>query len=114
MILDGCPMFVPAYMGRKRNSSNAFTPCATTLTWRRASSERRLGRMPQTRRSVLLVPLAVGEADQLKLHAPRRKKINPRLPRIGSGSSDGGLAQKPNTLGGKISHCGIEIIYIES
>jgi hypothetical protein len=25
-VLDGCPMFAPAYMGRKRIFSNAFTP----------------------------------------------------------------------------------------
>jgi hypothetical protein len=29
MVLDGCPMFAPAYMGWKRYFSSAFTPCAT-------------------------------------------------------------------------------------
>ena len=34
--LDGCPMFAPAYMGRKRFFSNAFAPYVTNCTRSRA------------------------------------------------------------------------------
>jgi hypothetical protein len=36
LVLDGCPMFAPAYMGRKRIVSNAFTPCKGILALRRS------------------------------------------------------------------------------
>jgi len=114
MVLDECPMFASAYMGHPSREEGLVLSSDHNVWIAGRSSSRGVSRMPQAGLGVFFVPFSIRITDQLKLHSPRREKVNPRLPRVGPGGSDSWLAQKLNTLGGKISHCGIEIIDIKS
>jgi len=70
--------------------------------------------MPQAEFGVLFVALSIRKADELKLHSPWRKKVNPGLAGIWPDRPDRRLTQQPDPLFGKVGNCRIEIINIES
>ena len=62
---------------------------------------------------MLLISLAVGKADQLELHSPRRQKIDPSLTLTRPFRSNGSLAKKSYILAPKITLRRVEVIYIK-
>jgi hypothetical protein len=70
--------------------------------------------MPQAEFGVLFVALSIRKADELKLHSPWRKKVNPGLAGIWPNRPDCRRTQEPDPLFGKVGNCRIEIINIES
>ena len=70
--------------------------------------------MPQAEFGVLFVALSIRKADELKLHSPWRKKINPGLSGIWPNRPDCRRTQETDPLLGKVGNCRIEIINIES
>ena len=70
--------------------------------------------MPQAEFGVLFVTLSIRKADELKLHSPWRKKVDPGLSCIWPNRPEGRRTQEPHPLFGKVGNCRIEIINIES
>jgi len=70
--------------------------------------------MPQTEFGVLFVTLSIRKADELKLHSPWRKKVNPGLAGIRPNGPEGRRTQEPDPLFGKVGNCRIEIINVKS
>src|SRR5690606_2697436 len=95
-----------------RSSSATRAPVTPSRTWGWVMSVRRMIRIPQQHLGVGFVGLAVGEADQLELHAPRAQKVHPALALAGV-SADGRLAEDLNALGVQVRDGAVEIVDIE-
>src|SRR5262245_13095512 len=76
------------------------------------ASQRRVVRIPQEHVGIRFVCLALGEAHQLELHAPRAEKVHPSLTLAGV-SAGRRLTKDPNALSAKVIHSSIDIVDIK-
>lgn len=94
---------------------NTDQPAATNTVACSTSEalECRFCRMPQLCGRGLFILLAVGKADQFKLHSPWSKKVDPHLPGVWSSGPERRLAQKPNAILLQVIERNLEIVNIE-